>query len=48
MLTDVQKVGRFYHREQSVFYVRRFYWLSKSANFCMTDNRFLLADFLCR
>jgi len=33
LLTDIQKVGRFYQP-------------TKSADFCMTDDRFLLTDFV--
>jgi len=42
MVTDIQKVGRFYRLEQNVFCVRlyRFYQPTKSADFCMTDDRF--------
>jgi len=28
--------------------IGRFYWPTKSVNFCMTDDRFLLANFIGR
>jgi len=44
MVTDIQNVGRFYRQEYNVFYVG----VTKSADFCMTDDIFFFADFIGR
>jgi len=36
------------HRITNKMNIGRFYWRTKSANFCTTDNRFSLADFIGR